>query len=263
VSGPQTTATHEPQQAPEPKEPTSVQRGLGEGLERSPWMKALIYSSPGAGKTVLGATAPEPVILDTENSTETLGDWPELEANCMIRRMLNWNDLGPFLEKLRLRDDEYADRKTVVVDTVTELRYRNLDTILTSDDKFTPKGPDYQRSGEMMRRLMVSIRDLPMHVIVMAHAVEIEVNGSIVVRPSLPPKLYDTLKGVFGLQAFLYVTDEGWDEDRPFQNALQTRQTKVVQAKTRYRHLPPVIENPTWPKIMQLTGRYNEQGEML
>jgi hypothetical protein len=234
------------------------------GVDLSRKVKALIFAEPGAGKTVFAATAPKPLIIDAENSTEVLGDWPELLAEAKIVRMKKWEALDSILQAIQGGDPAYADRETIVIDTVSELQRRNLDELLdskasidSSRSRFLAHQQDYKQSGEMMRRIVTAFRDVDMHLIVLAHAREVNDDGRLVLRPDLTPKLQDTMRGIFGIQGFLFEMNDDWNA--PFKNALQTRSNAVVQAKSRYRFLPPVVENPTFQTILDAAHhRYQE-----
>ncbi len=246
-----------------PAAPRLASGELINGLDLSRYIKALIYAEPGAGKTVFAATAPKPLIIDVENSTEALGDWPELLAEAKVIRLDKWDDLEVIIDAIRSGDPQYADRETLVIDTISELQRRNLDELLdnkvkldSTKSRFLAYQQDYKQSGEMLRRIVTAFRDLPMHLIVLSHAREALDDGRMVIRPDLTPKLQDTMRGIFGIQGFLFEINEDWNA--PFKNALQTRSNNVVQAKSRYRHLPPVVENPTFDTILKAANyRYD------
>lgn len=258
-----------------PSAPVIAAASLINGVNMSRFVKALIYAEPGAGKTVFAATAPKPLIIDTENSTEVLGDWPELLAEAKIVRLVKWEHLDALIQAIRAGDPAFADRQTLVLDTVSELQRRNLDELLDfkagidkSRNRFLAHQGDYKESGEMMRRIVTSLRDLDMHLIVLAHAKEVNDNGSLVMRPDLTPKLQDTMRGIFGIQGFMYEQNDDWNA--PFTNYLQTRSNAVVQAKSRYRFLPPIVQNPTFGHVLaaahhrfqETTGTQQLQGAM-
>lgn len=250
-----------PPRPPATGTPQAVAAKLINGVDLDPWCKVLIYADPGAGKTKFAATAPKPLFIDTENSTETLRDWPELAAECKIVRLQGWSDLDSIVAALRGGDPEYSDRQTLVIDTISELQRRNLDELLddrarnnSSRSRFLAHQQDYKESGEMMRRITTAFRDLPMHLVVLSHAREVNNDGKLVMRPDLTPKLQDTMRGIFGLQGFMFESNDDWNA--PFKNYLQTRSNAVIQAKTRYRHLPALIENPTFDMILEASSRY-------
>lgn len=223
----------------------------------NPYTKTLIYADPGAGKTVLAATAPKPFFLDTENSTEVLDDWPELKKECNILPIRHTDDLMEVVMLLQNGEPSWADRKTLVLDTISEGQMRNLSEIIkVAAKKDAARSPyiayqnEYKESGEQLRRILVAMRALPMHIIVLAHRVEDkdETTGRVFIRPDLPPKLAATSKGIFGLQAYLtYEIDPQTDT---FKNTLYTRQTRKAEAKTRYRFIPSAIENPTYQDVI-------------
>lgn len=235
----------------------------------NPYTKSLIYADPGAGKTVLAATAPKPLFLDTENSTEVLDDWPRLKAECNILPITHTDDFLEILMLLNAEDKDplLADRQTLVVDTISEGQMRNLSEIIKeAARKDQNRSPyiayqnEYKESGEQLRRILVAMRQLPMHLIVLAHRIEDkdETTGRVFIRPDLPPRLAATAKGIFGLQAYLtYEIDPTTDT---FKNILYTRQTRKAEAKTRYRFIPSMIENPTYMDVINAKMTAVEQG---
>lgn len=247
-----------------PSGPVLAAAELINGLDLSRKVKALIYGEPGSGKTKFAATAPKPLIIDCENSSEVLGDWPDLLAEAKIVRLKKWEALDAILQAIQAGDPAYADRETLVIDTVSELQRRNLDELLdskaavdSSRSRFLAHQQDYKQSGEMMRRIVTAFRDVDMHLIVLAHAREVMDDGRLVLRPDLTPKLQDTMRGIFGIQGFLFEMNDDWTA--PWQNGLQTRSNAIVQAKSRYRFLPPMVVNPTFDTILDAAlHRYQE-----
>lgn len=222
-----------------------------------PWSKILIYGDPGAGKTLFAASAPKPLILDCENSSRSIMDFPEIMVDCKILKILSFNDLDTVF--WHLMNGDIPDVETVVIDTISELQRRNLDEIMLkahskdpNRNLFLPFQGDYKISTESMRKMVTMFRDLPYNLIVTAHRTEEldQGTGRRFVRPEVTPKLAATLKGVFHLQG--YMTYETVDEqgNETFKNSLRVRQSPTVEAKCRYRHLPTDIENPTYQVIL-------------
>lgn len=227
----------------------------------NPWIKALIYGDPGAGKTVFASSAPGALFLDTENSTEVLDDWPEYKGNLAgIIKIKSFNDLVEILSLLIRNDPALEHVQTVVIDTLTELQRKNLDEILAFEsarnaerDPYQLYQNDYKKSTEMIRRVITNFRDLNRHLIILAHRTEEKDNvGRVTIRPDVTPKLASTLKGVMGLQGFMsyeVTTNEAGQEI--YRNGLYTKQTPQIEAKSRLRHLPAWVENPTFNDLLK------------
>lgn len=233
----------------------------GESGSVNPHVKVFIYGEPGAGKTVLAAGAPKPFFIDTENSTEVLDDWPELRRDCSILRVGSFNDIDEVYQAFLRRDPAIEDRQTIVLDTITEGQSRNLDGILEKAatesggqrNPFVPYQNDYKQSTEMLRRMLQLFRDLPLHIVVLGHRTEDkDDSGRKFVRPAVTPKVSQTIKAIFGLEAFLTYDIELEKETHKeiYTNTLFTRQTRNIEAKTRYRFLPTVLENPKFQDIL-------------
>lgn len=246
---------------PQPNSQPQAKQGphiveLVTGLDLSPHLKLFIYGDGGSGKTLLAATAPKPLFLDTENSSDTLRDWPEIAKRCKIVRM-KWQHIDTILDKIK-NDPEWADRETVILDTVDALQRNNLEFILKASgrDPFLPMEHDYKKSGEMLRRLILDIRDLDKHVIVLAHTKETTPEGTALhlIRPGVTPKLAQTLTEEFSFVGYMAVTNED-----PFENALQSRGgNPTIQVKSRFKHLPSTIINPTFRVIYDAANKYKE-----
>lgn len=251
-------------QAVEPSpeaQPVAVQSLLDQILtpeELSPYVKCLIYGDPGSGKTVFAASAPKPLIIDTENSSRSILDFPDLARHVKILKVQSFNDLNTLF--WHLMNGDIPDVETVVIDTISELQRRNLDEIMmrahakdNSRSPFLPFQGDYKLSTESMRKMVTMFRDLPYNLVVTAHRIEDKDDtGRVFVRPEVTPKLAQTMKGVFDLQAFMtYETNE----DGEFVNFLQTRQTRNVEAKSRLKYLPTTIEMPRFEHIAEAHKR--------
>lgn len=275
MSGEQPGGGISPMQQASSPSPASVASGgssILDGLwtpekttEISPYIKMHLYGEPGSGKTVFAASAPKPLWLDTEGSTEVLDDWPELKQHCKILWPKTWADINEILYALIRKDPALADRETVVIDTLTEYQRKNLDEIVIEEagkdgsrSMFLPYQQDYKKSTEMMRRLATSYKELPTHLILISHRKEEKDDrGRLTIRPDITPKISSTIRGAVGLQGFMSSKVEiDKDHKETFTNYLWTRPTDNVEAKTRYRHLPTLITNPTFDDILKakLTG---------
>lgn len=253
-------------------QPVLTQQGpklveLVTGLDLSPFLKLFIYGSGGSGKTLFAATAPNPLLLDTENSSDTLRDWPKIAANCKIVRM-KWNHTDETIRRIK-EDPDWADRETIVLDTVDALQRNNLEAILkgSNRDQFLPMEHDYKKSAEMLRRFILDLRDLDKHVIVLAHTTELTPEGTSLrlIRPGVTPKLAKTLTEEFSFVGYMAIKSDGAQMEgsklieTPFENVMQSRGgSPTIDVKSRFKHLPSVLPNPTFRQIYDAANKYKE-----
>jgi phage nucleotide-binding protein len=226
---------------------------IGSVETHTKYLKILVYGMPGTRKTVFTATAPAPLIVDIEKGAHSIRNHPELSKNVKVLEFKSIKQAEVLLDYLGQTPvpEQLADRKTLVIDSFSELSKRDLDEILgdaaskdASRNKYLPTGPDYNISTEHMRQFASKLRDLPMHVIVTCHVKEEkdESTGRLLVRPNLTPKLAGTLAGMFDVVGYMQL-----DNDTA---KLQVHPTNTVTAKTRVGGLPAIIENPTFSSIL-------------
>lgn len=227
--------------------------------ESTYYLKCLLYSTPGAGKTKLACESPKALLIDTEHGSRTLKNHPEL-SHVKILKIKTVQDLSDVF--WALKDGEYPEYETIIVDTLSELQKRFLDESLRKNsasnpkaDPYVPEGKDYQRNTEQIRRLVMSYRDLDRNIIFTAHEVEEkdDADGIIKVRPALTPKVNQTLYGLMDLIGYLTVTT---DAEGKSERKLQVHPSRRVQAKTRIT-FPPIITNPTMKFIMDANKGIN------
>lgn len=239
--------------------PRTVQ--IIEGLDLTTHLNMAIYGAEGSAKTVFAATAPKPLFLDTENSTTSLADWPDLLQQCRIARRVRWEHADTILERLSSDKDPWADRETVILDTFDALQASNLQAILKGGktDEFLPMEHHYKKSGEMLRRWITDLRDLDrFHLIVLVHEKEIfqEGTGARFVRPALTPKVMEVLWRDFDIVGHMRSLQADWEQ--PFSNGLQVRSDGVIKAKCRLRYMPAQIRDPHMDQILHVFNASRE-----
>ena len=221
--------------------------------ERTPYLKCLFYGMPGVGKTKLSASAPGALVVDAEHGTRTLMNHPEL-GNVKVLSVKSFDDVMALFWELQ--EGKLEDVQTVVIDSISELQKRQMDDLLRENavkDKnrspYLPFMQDYKLNTEVLRRLIVSFRDLERNLIVTAHAVEDkdESDGRVFWRPAVTPKFAETLLGIMDVVGFMSL-----DVDREGKQTrtLQIMPSRRVVAKTRIGGLPPVLTNPTFDDLL-------------
>lgn len=196
-------------------------------------LKLLVYSNAGHGKTtVLGSAVGDPrlspvLILDLEGGVSSIRSKvrkitldelgkvePEIDHADVIK-IKTWND---FQQVYDILDSGQHGYRTVGLDSVTEINYLCLSTVLGESVKATPsRDPDmlqvddYNKGLTKMRRLLRFVRDLPIHVICVCGAMDVTDPKSRKpqVRPSLVGKLGNELPGLLDTIAYLAIVEEG------------------------------------------------------
>lgn len=219
--------------------------------DTNPLLRMSLYGPSGAGKTVLAATAPRPLFLDTEDGAESLRnhDWSQ---GALRHRVRNSDDIIAFVQEARGNIEKLQELcETVVVDTLTELSAKDLSkTLLEKNQKDSSRNPyaaqqiDYKENTERLRRIIIALFDLPVNVILISHDRDIkdDSDGRIYIKPALSPKLAETVKGLVSVQGYLKAQTERDGEVRRF---LQLQPANQVDAKCRIGGLPAIQEDPS------------------
>lgn len=162
------------------------------------YIKILIYGEPGTGKTYLaGSAADVPqmrdvLYIDVESGSETLIErWPMLpliniNSFKQVARIYEFlvrhcqaRDTGDIAKLRELEErvtaqvpEEPRQFHTVVIDSLSEVQKLNMYQLLSIDigarldEEFqAPEFAEWNKTTEMVRLLVRSFRDLPMHVI--------------------------------------------------------------------------------------------------
>lgn len=245
-------------------------------------MNILIYGDPGVGKTHLAGTAQDvPDMADVhvfniDGGIMTLASRGDIHATDIH----SVNDLEQELFKIANKDPKYAKTKTVVIDNITELQTLSLESIAMREYGNRIKKnkaysidevylEDYGVSGKQLARVLRGFRDLPVHVIYIAHRKDKMRPGTNVLdesKPNLTDKLCTAVMGYMDFVWYLYTADETiGDENTGFRSEthryLLTQPMNNYAAKTRgsefAKRIGPIIRDPNMVDIMREYTNHN------
>ena len=151
--------------------------------------------------------------------------------------------------------------KTVIIDSGTELQKLDMRTVMMEQynkrpdttDIYVPSQREWGKSGERMRMIIRSFRDLPCNVIITALLAQDkdEKTGINSVFPSFPGKLRSEVPGFFDIVCLLRAVSEKEGDEVSIIRTLQVVKTDRVIAKDRTDTLANLIRNPTLPDLWE------------
>lgn len=223
---------------------TKIMQRISRPEQISTYLKVMLYSEPGVGKTTLAATAPNPLVIDVERGTRVLAN-----KDVDILEFVSIEQVEKVIEYAVKGDPAFVKYDTFVFDSLSEMQRRMLDQQLGKASKaigtavYKADWPMYGENTQRLRSLMSRFRDLNKHIVVTAQAKQDkdESSGIVMWRPDLTPKLAATVTGLFDVVGYMRIDSKG-------ERILQVQPSKTIVAKTRVQ-LPKEIVNPTWATL--------------
>ena len=237
-------------------------------------MNILIYGDPGAGKTYLAGTAedvPEMKnvhFFNIDGGLMTLAD----RGNITATDVHSVGDLETEFYKIANKDKEYEGVKTVVIDNISELLTLGLEETTRKEYAARVKKDknysidevyleDYGVTGKRIARILRGFRDLPIHVIYVAHKKDKMRQGTNVLEsscPNLTDKLCTSVCGYMDCVWYLYTADEQVEHNGQYETVMHryllTQPYNKFVAKTRNPEfaakLGAFVKDPNFKDIM-------------
>lgn len=234
--------------APQPFDLVSLAKPISESAK---YLKMLIYGEPKVGKTTFAATAPSPLFLTVEPGTVVLLKNEENRARFKDTLTMDLKNLT-MLNRIvsALHEGQMPDRKTIVLDTLSEFQQRVLSQwtkhamqqgLTDNRNEFAPTWPEFNSVTNLLRKAMWELRDVERNIIVLCHVRDDKDKtrgGMAVDRPGLLPALGNSLSAMFNLVGYMYKED-----GIPH---LQVEASPSVVAGTHLWDGEPIVKNPTF-----------------
>lgn len=230
------------------------QLGIKNVKEHLDYLNFLVYADPGVGKTYLGATAQDHpdtsplLILDAEGGTTTIRN-----RDVDVIRIKSFHQAKNIIETFQQIEPEDFPYKTVMLDSASEMQKVDMAEIMAEalEDKGIdkPTFTEWGATGDHMRWLVRSMRDLPCHTFVTALTQrEKSADGEVKVFPQMPGKMQIDLPGYMDVVCYYYTE---MDTNNTIERLLLAQPTKKFMAKDRTGNLEVVTVNPTFPELWE------------
>lgn len=200
--------------------------------EQQQYLKMLVYGNSGVGKTVFGSTAPDVLFLDAEAGMLSLKDKKVDKV-----KIKTFQDM---LESFNFLNSEQNKKyKTVVIDSLTEIQKKLMDSILLKTNHDKPTIADWGTAIEKMRNMVRHFRDLPINVIFIAleKTDKDETSGGILKSPGLQGStLPQEVMGFVDIVGYMVAEErnkKGDSKEKEIIRAIRVQPTASISAKDR------------------------------
>lgn len=220
-------------------------------------LSLLVHGEPGTGKSWLGGTTPTPrLILDVEGGTQWIpgnkvywdpskGAPPPVTDDTCVATIKSFQALGIVMQWLTSGKHPF---KSVVVDSISELQKRAMDSITGTD---AAQQQDWGTLLRKMEGIVRALRDLTISNGIQAIDCVMIIAGSQVkdgiTRPHLQGQLGSTIMYYFDVCGYLYLKQ---DEDGNVIRSLLTAPLGNFAAKDRTGQFGTVVNSPNIAQML-------------
>ena len=212
-------------------------------------LKVMVWGESGSGKSRFALSAPSPLVVDLEGSTRLYAgefDFWKAEIDKNNQSACNSAALTKNLIK-EILDGEYPDRKTLIIDPVTDLLDCIEDICSKEYEKTIGKKVDtlnavqktkwYAYRRETARKMLNQLKDVPMNLILVARAKNVWDTKDGKMQPV--GLTYDALEIVEYLMDIVIQLEKNGEE------------TKAIVKKSRLGNLPKILDVKNFDSIKQ------------
>lgn len=228
-------------------------------------LKILVWGESGSGKSRFALSAPAPLVIDLEGSTRLYAnefDFWKAEIDKTNPQAGNPGSLTINLLK-EILEGKYPDRKTLIVDPVTDLldciedvsakKYEEMIGKKVTELNAVQKTKWYAYRRETARNILNQLKDIPMNLILVARAKNLWDTKDGKMQPV--GLTYDALDIVEYLMDIVIQLEKNGDE------------TRAIVKKSRLGNLPKILDVKNFNSIGQALeqnkklAEKNERGE--
>lgn len=228
-------------------------------------LKIMIWGESGSGKSRFALSAPNPIVVDLEGSTRLYAnefDFWKAEVDKTNPLASNPATLTVNLIK-EILEGQYSDRKTLIVDPLTDLldciedisakKYEKMIGKKVGELNAVQKTKWYAYRREMARTVLNQLKDIPVNLILIARAKNLWDQKDGKMQPV--GLTYDALDIVEYLMDIVIQLEKNGDE------------TRAIVKKSRLGNLPKILDVKNYDSIRQAlenskrTAKENKAGE--
>lgn len=228
--------------------------------ELSPYMKALVYGRNGSGKTRLGASAPNVLIIDVNEE----GTRSAVGTGAQVIECKKFDEVAHVFWYLKAGNHDY---ESFSLDTITALQQAAIRKVLgeqeNRDPTREPSMPDrrtWGRANQLVTGLLMDFRNLPMHGIFLAQERTVSEDDSEEAAfhcPDLPNgsrMVATSITGIIGRMYSREVTVKNRKtkkSESKWVDLMLVGPHEDYDTKDRTGQLGQVVVRPTVPKLIQ------------